>query len=135
MHTESVAQEHKNASSDAVGSSLRIVKVPDSATAFHPQEWKDVAYTMASSISEAMAAGMIGHPPVICVCGGKNTGKSSFCRYLVNMLLNYNSSVDYLDMDCGQTEFTPPGLVSLCEIRQPLVGPPYYDRRGRLHQR
>lgn len=110
------------------GSSLRIVDVHD-ATAFHPQEWKDVAYTMASSISDAMAAGMIGHPPVICVCGGKNTGKSSFCRYLVNMLLNYNSSVDYLDMDCGQTEFTPPGLVSLCEIRQPLVGPPYYDRR------
>ena len=123
--------EHHGDDSTTAGPSLRVVEVHN-AKAFHPQEWKDVAYTIASSISDAMAAGVVGHPPVICVCGGKNTGKSSFCRYLVNTLLNYNSSVDYLDMDCGQTEFTPPGLVSLCEIRQPLVGPPYYDRRGSI---
>ncbi|KAG8434226.1 hypothetical protein GDO86_012558 [Hymenochirus boettgeri] len=63
--------------------------------------------------------------PVILVCGSKNVGKSTFNRYLINQLLNHISSVGYLDCDLGQTEFTPPGCVSLMSITEPVLGPPF----------
>lgn len=30
--------------------------------------------------------------------------------------------VDYLECDLGQTEFTPPGCISLLNITEPLLG-------------
>ncbi|OCT72802.1 polynucleotide 5'-hydroxyl-kinase NOL9 [Xenopus laevis] len=63
--------------------------------------------------------------PVILVCGSKNVGKSTFIRYLMNQLLNHTSSVGYLDCDLGQTEFTPPGCISLMSITEPVLGPPF----------
>lgn len=62
---------------------------------------------------------------VILVCGTKNVGKSTFIRFLINTLLNHTSSVDYLEGDLGQTEFTPAGCLSLLTIREPLLGPPF----------
>ncbi len=67
-----------------------------------PDEWKSVI----SSLSSATA------PPVIFVCGHRKVGKSSFSRYLVNGLLNEYEAVDFVDLDPGQTEFTPAGFVS-----------------------
>ncbi|XP_053546362.1 polynucleotide 5'-hydroxyl-kinase NOL9 [Bombina bombina] len=67
--------------------------------------------------------------PVILVCGPKNVGKSTFNRYLINQLLNHISCVGYLDCDLGQTEFTPPGCVSLLSITKPVLGPPYTHQR------
>ncbi|XP_064155310.1 polynucleotide 5'-hydroxyl-kinase NOL9 [Anguilla rostrata] len=63
--------------------------------------------------------------PVILVCGAKNTGKSSFTRHLINTLLNHTASVDYLECDLGQTEFTPPGCLSLLTVTEPLLGAPF----------
>ncbi|XP_010873621.2 polynucleotide 5'-hydroxyl-kinase NOL9 [Esox lucius] len=63
--------------------------------------------------------------PVIIVCGAKNVGKSTFNRHLINTLLNHTACVDYLDCDLGQTEFTPSGCLSLCTVREPLLGPPF----------
>uniref|UniRef100_A0A8C3PL58 Polynucleotide 5'-hydroxyl-kinase NOL9 n=1 Tax=Calidris pygmaea TaxID=425635 RepID=A0A8C3PL58_9CHAR len=63
--------------------------------------------------------------PLILVCGPKNTGKSTFNRYLVNLLLNRLPSVEYMECDIGQTEFTPPGCVSLSNITEPILGPPF----------
>ncbi|GAB1289289.1 Polynucleotide 5'-hydroxyl-kinase NOL9 [Apodemus speciosus] len=38
--------------------------------------------------------------------------------------------VDYLECDLGQTEFTPPGCISLLNITEPLLGgPPYTHQR------
>lgn len=69
--------------------------------------------------------------------GPKNSGKSMFGRLLVNHLLlrsvNACSSlqtskeyrykqVAYLDCDIGQTELTPPGLVSLHILSEPILG-------------
>ncbi|XP_022618808.1 polynucleotide 5'-hydroxyl-kinase NOL9 [Seriola dumerili] len=62
---------------------------------------------------------------VILVCGTKNVGKSTFIRTLVNILLNHTTSVDYLEGDLGQTEFTPAGCLSLSTVREPLLGPPF----------
>ncbi|KAJ8016939.1 hypothetical protein DPEC_G00012560 [Dallia pectoralis] len=63
--------------------------------------------------------------PVIVVCGPKNVGKSTYNRHLINTLLNHTASVEYLDCDLGQTEFTPSGCLSLCTVREPLLGPPF----------
>ena len=50
--------------------------------------------------------------PVIFVCGHRKVGKSSFSRYLLNGLLNDFDAVDFVDLDPGQTEFTPAGFVA-----------------------
>ncbi|KAM6173621.1 polynucleotide 5'-hydroxyl-kinase NOL9 [Erethizon dorsatum] len=67
--------------------------------------------------------------PVILVCGPQDVGKSTFNRYLINQLLNSVSCIDYLECDMGQTEFTPPGCVSLLNITEPVLGPPYTHQR------
>lgn len=66
---------------------------------------------------------------VILLCGHQDVGKSTFSRYLVNQLLNSLPCVDYLDCDLGQTEFTPPGCISLLNITEPVLGPPFMHQR------
>ncbi|XP_018432474.1 PREDICTED: polynucleotide 5'-hydroxyl-kinase NOL9 [Nanorana parkeri] len=67
--------------------------------------------------------------PVILVCGPQNVGKSTFNRYLINQLLNHIPSVGYLECDLGQSEFTPPGCISLLNITKPVLGPPFTHQR------
>lgn len=45
----------------------------------------------------------------IAITGGQNTGKSSLCRFLANSL----DSTFWIDLDCGQNEFSAPGFVSV----------------------
>ncbi|XP_034948907.1 polynucleotide 5'-hydroxyl-kinase NOL9 [Chelonus insularis] len=68
------------------------------------------------------------------MAGGKNVGKSTNMRYLVNKLLEKCEKVIVLDLDPGQSEFTPPGCISLNIIESYLLGPnfthlqtPYYQ--------
>lgn len=70
---------------------------------------------------------------VILVCGSKNVGKSTFIRMLINTLLNHTGSVEYLEGDLGQTEFTPSGCLSLSTVREPLLGPPFTHQRTPEH--
>ncbi|XP_071758729.1 polynucleotide 5'-hydroxyl-kinase NOL9 [Centroberyx gerrardi] len=70
---------------------------------------------------------------VILVCGTKNVGKSTFIRTLINTLLNHTTSIDYLEADLGQTEFTPAGCLSLSTVREPLLGPPFTHQRTPDH--
>ncbi|XP_037684568.1 polynucleotide 5'-hydroxyl-kinase NOL9 [Choloepus didactylus] len=67
--------------------------------------------------------------PVILVCGAQDIGKSTFNRYLINQLLNSVSCVDYMECDLGQTEFTPPGCISLLNVTEPILGPPFTHQR------
>ncbi|KAM4015376.1 polynucleotide 5'-hydroxyl-kinase NOL9 [Anomaloglossus baeobatrachus] len=67
--------------------------------------------------------------PIIFVCGPKNVGKSTFNRYLINQLLQHIPRIDYLDCDLGQTEFTPPGCISLIHVTKPVLGPPFTQQR------
>lgn len=60
-----------------------------------PQAWHQAAAGIAQSIEAGQAAG--APPAVIAVCGPKKVGKSSFARYLANVLLNTNNSLAYLD--------------------------------------
>ncbi|KAJ7306515.1 hypothetical protein JRQ81_009872 [Phrynocephalus forsythii] len=68
--------------------------------------------------------------PIVVVCGPKSVGKSTFNRYLINLLLNRLPCVEYLECDLGQPEFTPPGSVSLINVTEPLLGPPYTHQRS-----
>ncbi|XP_048035225.1 polynucleotide 5'-hydroxyl-kinase NOL9 [Megalobrama amblycephala] len=78
-------------------------------------------------------AGEFDRCPVILVCGGKSSGKSTFNRHLMNSLLNHTVSVEYLECDLGQTEFTPPGCLSLCTVTEPVLGPPFTHLRDPKH--
>eukprot|EP01134_Creolimax_fragrantissima_P008075 CFRG8075T1 len=74
------------------------------------QEWYALAADIATNLS-----------PIVIVVGGKDVGKSTFSRFLVNRLLNSYPQVAYLDSDVGQCEFTPPGLTSLTLCDKPLL--------------
>ncbi|XP_064778485.1 polynucleotide 5'-hydroxyl-kinase NOL9-like [Oncorhynchus masou masou] len=76
-----------------------------------------------SSVVNACAEELDGFP-VILVCGAKNVGKSTFNRHFISTLINHTASVEYLECDLGQTEFTPSGCLSLSTVREPLLGPP-----------
>eukprot|EP00741_Cyanophora_paradoxa_P025722 tig00000388_g24821.t1 len=88
-----------------------------------PEEW------------EAAAEACLGPraaDAVVAVCGAKDSGKSTLCRYLLNRALNAHGAAAYLETDLGQSEFTPPGLVSLTLLAAPLFGPPHTHLREPL---
>lgn len=71
--------------------------------------------------------------PVILVCGPKSSGKSTFSRLLANRLVTAIGSkkervwpgVAILDIDPGQPEFSPPGVISLVQLEEPNLAPPF----------
>ena len=73
----------------------------------------------------AVVADQVNEFPKVSVCGPQNSGKSSFCRYLVNTFLSKHKKVLFLETDIGQSELTPMGILSLSLIQTPLLGPPY----------
>ncbi|KAI3401111.1 hypothetical protein diail_257 [Diaporthe ilicicola] len=72
-------------------------------------------------------------PPVAIVCGPKSSGKSTFSRLLANRLVTAKGSnqekvwpgVAILDIDPGQPEFSPPGVISLVQLEDPNIAPPF----------
>lgn len=68
-------------------------------------------------------------PLIVMVVGERKLGKSTFARYLTNGLLNKHASVIFVELDIGQTEFTPTGVVSAAKITRPLLGPPFTHMR------
>ncbi|CAH3188431.1 unnamed protein product [Porites evermanni] len=89
-----------------------------------PDQWK----VAASSVCQTKM-GMEAKAPVILICGGKDIGKSTFARYLTNTFLNRQNEPYFLECDVGQSEFTPPGLISLNRVSSPLLGPPFTHLR------
>ncbi|XP_043253466.1 polynucleotide 5'-hydroxyl-kinase NOL9 isoform X1 [Colletes gigas] len=57
------------------------------------------------------------------IAGGKNVGKSTTTRCLINSLLPVSKMAVLVDVDVGQTECTPPGCISYSLIETPLMGP------------
>lgn len=66
-------------------------------------------------------------PLIVFVCGAKDSGKSTYLRYLINKCLsqtNFSPKIAFLDCDVGQSEFTPSGTISLINnLTEPLFGP------------
>ncbi|MGH0186538.1 UNVERIFIED_CONTAM: hypothetical protein FKN15_021954 [Acipenser sinensis] len=110
-------------------SAAGVVSVPGSSGLVMSERYSSALSELAHACREEEEG-----CPVILVCGGKGVGKSSFNRHLINTLLNHVSCVDYLECDLGQTEFTPPGCLSLLSLTDPLLGPPFTHQRlpGRM---
>lgn len=90
------------------------------------QEWR---HAIDAIMQPASADTSQDAPVVVAVCGSKGVGKSTFARLLTNAMLNTCHQVAYLDTDCGQPEFTPPGQVSVTLVHQPVFGPPHLHMR------
>ncbi|KAI0242402.1 Polynucleotide 5'-hydroxyl-kinase grc3 [Massospora cicadina] len=94
-----------------------------------PAEWAASCHNFIQMAVD-YAQGDSSEYPVAVVCGYKNSGKSSLSRLLVNKLLGKFSTVAYINCDVGQTEFTPPGLLTLHFLTEPILGPPFTQLRG-----
>ncbi|XP_068096530.1 polynucleotide 5'-hydroxyl-kinase NOL9 [Hyperolius riggenbachi] len=96
-----------------------------------PDSGINLPETAVSAAQELVGACVEEHNgcPVILVCGPQNVGKSTFNRYLINRLLNHMPCVGYLECDLGQSEFTPPGCISLINVTKPVLGPPFTHQR------
>lgn len=68
------------------------------------------------------------------IAGGKNVGKSTSVRYLINSLLRSSGKVVLIDLDPGQSECTPAGCVSYSLIEKPLMGPNFTHLRTPVYQ-
>lgn len=99
-----------------------------------------VAGNDAGTATTATAAAHRARPPVIMVCGGRGSGKSTLTMQLVMHLLPQPQAggdrpapacaVRYLDLDVGQSMFMPPGYIAahdVDEVAWPL-------RPSRLHR-
>jgi polynucleotide 5'-hydroxyl-kinase GRC3/NOL9 len=81
--------------------------------------------------NKAIAETIAGQAPTVLVCGPKSSGKSTFGRILANKLLTSLSSkarttgVAVLDLDPGQPEFAPAGIISLVHCAGPNLSPPF----------
>ncbi|KAL2639450.1 hypothetical protein AAZV13_06G171300 [Glycine max] len=77
-----------------------------------PEQWLEATESIANS----------SMPPITLICGAKNCAKTTFSRYLLNVLLNKYTKVAYLDTDVGQPEFTPPAFLSLTIVHKVTSG-------------
>lgn len=84
-----------------------------------PPEWNKKLASLAAQTKS-------GRSVVTLVCGPKAAGKSTFSRLLINRVLAMAPSpspgVMLLDLDPGQPEYTPSGMVSLVHILEPNLG-------------
>ncbi|NLE05717.1 MAG: hypothetical protein GX638_13090 [Crenarchaeota archaeon] len=60
-------------------------------------------------------------PITIMVIGEVDTGKTSFCTYLTNKLVNKNFQVGVLDEDLGQSDIGPPGAIAYSYVSFPIT--------------
>ena len=88
-----------------------------------PEDWAR-AGTAAGDTVRQLSRDPKGPPAVIAFIGPKGVGKSTFARYVANLLMIDYEKVGSLDIDPGQPERTAPGLVSVTTLRTPLIGPP-----------
>lgn len=68
------------------------------------------------------------------IAGGKNVGKSTSVRCLINSLLRTSGKVVLVDVDPGQTECTPAECISYSLIEEPLMGPNFTHLKMPIYQ-
>ncbi len=60
-------------------------------------------------------------PAVVMVIGGVDSGKTSFCTYLINRLISEKCSVSILDEDMGQSDIGPPCTIAYAHVTKPVT--------------
>ncbi|KAK1831270.1 hypothetical protein QBC39DRAFT_307446 [Podospora conica] len=91
-----------------------------------PAEWN-------KKLAGAVSAKLKGAVPILFLCGPKSSGKSTFGKLLANRLVTDQgenrkkpwSTVAVLDLDPGQPEFGPPGVISLNKLSSPNLSPSF----------
>lgn len=94
-----------------------------------PSSWSSALSSFPSwshqvDIDSVELDSLASQPLVALVKGPKRTGKSTFARAVANRLTTVYRRVAFLECDLGQTEFTPPGMVALNVVEQPVFGIP-----------
>lgn len=101
----------------------------------------DIIWMCQDDMAQSNQYHPILSPPKILLCGAKGVGKSTLLRYTINRILSEGNdetgssrggtstsccdAVAVLDCDLGQPEFSPPGIVSLTMVSQPILTPPH----------
>ncbi|KAI3725938.1 hypothetical protein L1987_65734 [Smallanthus sonchifolius] len=98
----------------AIASSLMEVEECEAMDIYIPEEWSEAADVIACSGGQTQTLTAF-------ICGPKNSGKSTFARHLLQVLLHRHKRVAYLDSDVGQPEFTPPGCLSLTVLDRETI--------------
>lgn len=91
-------------------------------------DWKE----SLANFEEQLNVDQTTRNQIVMVCGGKNSGKSTLIRHLINRQfsvrpVNPNRKLFYLDLDPGQSEFTNSGQISLVEIDKPILFPTHVN--------
>jgi polynucleotide 5'-hydroxyl-kinase GRC3/NOL9 len=77
-----------------------------------PQSWFDSAEVLM---------GFQKQPAVAMVVGKADSGKTSYCTYLINKLVNAKRKAAVLDGDLGQSDIGPPCTVAYASVAKPLT--------------
>ncbi len=89
-----------------LGSSASVSEIEEYA---FPVSWRKTAEEIFSS-----------NKSTVVVIGGIDSGKTSFCTYLANLVLANNSKITFVDGDLGQSDVGPPGTISAVSLRKPV---------------
>lgn len=73
-------------------------------------------------------ASKIGPKSRVVSVGGKNVGKTTFNRFLVNSAMNKHPKILYIDLDIGQPEFYLPQTISVYLLDQPIIGNGFFNQ-------
>ncbi|XP_078676622.1 LOW QUALITY PROTEIN: polynucleotide 5'-hydroxyl-kinase NOL9-like [Branchiostoma floridae x Branchiostoma belcheri] len=106
---------------------VHVVDDPATPRLFTPEPVRAALAGVLEQVEQAVTKGTTA--PVILLCGGKNSGKSTLARFLINLILSGCGEVYHLECDIGQTEFTPSGFVSLTHVTSPTLGPPFTHQK------
>ncbi len=94
----------------SLGVNASIEKVDGRSTI--PQSWNKPLETILSDQKK---------PVVILILGKIDSGKSSYCTYIVNKLVKAKCRVAVLDADLGQSDIGPSGTVGYAITSKPLT--------------
>ncbi|MEM2936141.1 MAG: Clp1/GlmU family protein, partial [Candidatus Bathyarchaeia archaeon] len=59
----------------------------------------------------------------VMVMGAVDSGKTSFCTYLINKALEKGRNVGIVDADLGQSDVGPPGTIGFSHVTRPVRDP------------
>lgn len=75
-----------------------------------PFSWSDAAKQVLS----------LDKPVTVIVVGGVDSGKTSFCTFLVNAAVNANLKTGVIDADLGQSDVGPPSTIGFNFVSEPV---------------
>lgn len=63
---------------------------------------------------------LCGKPLAVMVMGGVDSGKTSFCTYLINQALEKKWKAAVIDADLGQSDVGPPSTIGFSHVKTPI---------------